>query len=204
MTRPVMKRGAWIRRCVWRMLSLLPGTALALILLVWAISVRYQLAFGNGPGRSDLAIVLYRREPRYAQSARWSLANVSISRSIVAEQGELSYVRYWPDAPPPTGSRTNNNWFGIRTLVGTYSYRPPEDNNILRTGAMSGWATPLWCPALVLGLIVGAQCGLALRQRRARHLVGHCPACGYDLRATPDRCPECGRVAQLDAAAIRQ
>ena len=59
---------------------------------------------------------------------------------------------------------------------------------------------PLWVPAL-LAAILPAWAVLSRRSAARRRGAGRCLACGYDLRATPDRCPECGREPAAPAAA---
>jgi hypothetical protein len=59
------------------------------------------------------------------------------------------------------------------------------------------WFDSTWLLFFSILLLLRAAVRRALRGSLAhrRTLRGLCPACGYDLRATPDRCPECGAPA---------
>ena len=60
-----------------------------------------------------------------------------------------------------------------------------------RTRGMSAATIPAWWPTAA-ALVLPAVYVRHRLQRRGRLARGLCPACGYDLRATPGRCPECG------------
>ena len=63
----------------------------------------------------------------------------------------------------------------------SYRERPPGGYAI---------AVPLWMPIL---LFAGVGCGLLPHHHRRRcRKLGLCMKCGYDLRGSKDRCPECG------------
>lgn len=61
---------------------------------------------------------------------------------------------------------------------------------------------PCWAICLTPAIPLSVFLTRLVRGGRCRRL-GLCPCCGYDLRATSDRCPECGFVMHLGAKTAR-
>jgi len=108
----------------------------------------------------------------------------------------VSHPEYsWKQARPaefpgtpfqPTGFFQRLNFRYVDLPV--FSFPANTDYNYYRE-----WNAPIWSLLLFCAPLPVVRVGSAIRRRRAR---GHglCPTCGYDLRATPERCPECGAV----------
>jgi hypothetical protein len=63
-----------------------------------------------------------------------------------------------------------------------------------KNGGWDRWliVLPLWLPLL----LSAAPLAVWWKFRKRFNGNGRCAQCGYDLRATPERCPECGAVAK--------
>ena len=96
-------------------------------------------------------------------------AEMEIGR-VPIEWNEWAAFRYW----------TYTQFNGRKTFILGISYWP---------------IALLASVPLVMPLVRRAA---AWNARRKADLIGKCVRCGYDLRATPARCPECGHVPVAD------
>jgi hypothetical protein len=100
-------------------------------------------------------------------------------------------------APVPTGFNIRPRFFRIPLTVGSV---PPTTLGFHVSRASPGqWtvAVPYWSIFLLTALAPATDAARRVSARYRRVRPGACRHCGYDLRATPERCPECGTPALL-------
>jgi hypothetical protein len=76
----------------------------------------------------------------------------------------------------------------------TKLYQRRDSTNALFTRTTRSFCLPKGLFVVLFALLPTLWITRTIRDRR-RHRQGVCARCGYDLRATPERCPECGTPA---------
>jgi hypothetical protein len=131
---------------------------------------------------------------------RHELARIRLAKVVVAPRGEGKEPQVTATV---NGARVTNRRSGpyhrARAVLADASQMP---------GIRAYWhgklgrrlvAVPYWALVLGAAALPALWLGLTVRRSilgRSRRRAGLCGVCGYDLRATPGRCPECGALAE--------
>ena len=99
-------------------------------------------------------------------------------------------LREWE--PRPAGRAKRMGFVYEHTAAPTASFSMPDPMT------MTTVAAPLWLLVAVTGVVPILR-GMRYARRARLRRRGLCPSCGYDLRASPERCPECGEQVSSSA-----
>jgi hypothetical protein len=153
--------------------------------------------------------------PRHAD--KWHLIGRWSCRFDSRMTGKLSIALYHDFATPIVGPQYDPGLKYNNAVLSWYDRLPRgfsagamdffvEDEKDFATdatrhdlwlGQVIWLSVPYWFAWIIwLPLLIFVHRRWHHRQSRARFKQGLCVTCGYDLRATPDRCPECGTPRQ--------
>jgi hypothetical protein len=120
----------------------------------------------------------------------WGPGRISYSSTRVGEWHWESESQFERD-----GSRRRRRaipWFQPRSWeLGGFAFTIELATKYTYTDSRRAFGVPYWFVTADWTIVPALWIWFRLRRRRT-HREGLCPVCGYDLRATPDRCPECG------------
>jgi hypothetical protein len=152
------------------------------LLLINQPAVRYAVSLDSWQGS---AVVMFTRTARIdgAPVPEWTSQRPQRFRVASFPRGDLyeQLVIY----------QNMGHWFAGFAAGSGFTATKPKTGPI--TIVSKNWlvAAPWWAIAVVAAVLPTLWLKRRRDQRRLS-LAGRCRNCGYDLRATPDRCPECG------------
>ena len=177
-----------------RLLRILLNTATALSLILFlaslavctisqwrAITLNYSVYFAEARGSSDVRFTRYHNFHARPDGLQYHTA----SKGQEPPGWTASFT-------PAVSSSSYQQWHGLGVLGVHASF---DDRWLGR----NHWERTVFVSYVVLACITfilpGGRLILLFIKRKQKRANPHaCKDCGYDLRATPTRCPECGRM----------
>jgi len=169
-----------------RLLNLAAGVSLLLavaIVFLWVRSHERREGVSR-EWKTSTEFLAWNVESRYSSLELSTSRGLEIGRPTAPQYFYFDQTDYEFVRSPKHGP----HWFPRRPVW--FEHHPASSHVVGGTDLIIAYWL-LLLPTLVLPAIAIVR----HRRRRRRETNNLCPTCGYDLRATPDRCPECGASA---------
>ncbi|HEY7115828.1 MAG TPA: hypothetical protein VH475_04525 [Tepidisphaeraceae bacterium] len=185
-----MKRLARILLNVVTMVSLVLCAATG---LAWVRSYAYLVGMSGTVGNVRYEIFSQRGQVVLVRFQPWAEASAATCFwDPVGPIDNSPAARAWGPVGIGWDAQTYHRWIGFEYASGIYT--PPFSWQLPRA-PFRRIGMPLW--SLITVFALAPSRGFWRLARRCRPSnSGACTICGYDLRATPHRCPECGHVQE--------